>query len=302
MARPSVVALALATSAGLLPACDGQLVNLGASEALIGEGTRWQLLDAPLLPQVDGLLLANPSLTKQGELFFSAQERGTSGGEPKPTGVLRALPSGDGYGPAVALSFAGLESPDIASPAVAWSGTELWFAMSVNGSTDVFRCSLQAGACGAPQRVAELSSGYDDAPRPPLGETLMALSSKRHGSPLYQIYLASRASADAAWGAPSQTGLGRVNSAAFQSADGFLAEDGLALYFSSTERGTSDLYVARRATLQEAFGAPSPLSELNTDAEERMPWLSADADELYFVSNRPTSQYAQYALYVARKL
>lgn len=315
MARSSPVALALLLGAILLSACDGEFVNLGAADASLGEAGRsggppitrvWQVEDSPLLPQVDGLLLASPSLTQDGNLFFSAQERGTSGGEPKPTTVWRAPPAGNGFGTPVPVPvpLGTLERVDVASPAVSWLGTELWFGANVKGHTDVFRCQLFAGSCGTPQPVDELSSDYDDAPRPPaLDGTIMALSSKRHGRPfLYQIYLATRASADAAWGAPSQAGLETINSAAFQSADGFLAEDALALYFSSTRAGTSDLYVARRATLQAAFGTPQALADLNTEAEERMPWLSPSGQQLYFVSNRSTTQFTQYALYVAQKL
>jgi hypothetical protein len=313
MARPSLVALALASGASLLVACDGEFINLGTSGAPLGDAGRsggppitrvWQVADAPLLPQEEGVLLAGPSLTKEGELFFSAQERGsTAAGDPKPTGLWRALPAGNGFGSPIAVPLGGETAADIASPAVSWSGLELWLGMSFGGQTDVFRCALANGVCGSPQRVPELSSGYDDAPRPPaLGETLMALSSKRHGSKYYQIYLAQRASADSAWGAPSQAGLEAINSAEYQSADGFLAAEGLALYFSSTQAGSSDLYVSRRSTLQAAFGAPQALADLNRGSEERMPWVSPDGQKLYFVSNRATPQYAQYTLYVAQKL
>jgi hypothetical protein len=151
--------------------------------------------------------------------------------------------------------------------------------------------------------VAELCSDYDDAPRPPaLGGTLMPLSSKRHGGVLYQIYLSERASPVAAWGEPSQALLATINSARYQSADGFITESGLELYFSSTRAGSSDLYVARRASTHSAFGPPEALADLNTEWEERMPWLSPDGQSLYFSSNQPTRQFQQYELYVARKL
>lgn len=304
---------ALAAGAVLLVGCEGELVNLGSSGAPLGESGSpaappilgvWTVDDAPLVPQQEDVLLASPSLTSAGELFFSVQERGsTPAGDPKPTGVWRAPPAGDGFGPAMPVELGELLAPDVASPAVSWSGSELWLGLNVDGNTDVFRCPLLEGRCGAPQRVAELSSGYDDAPRPPaLDETLMAMSSKRHGGRYYQIYLAARAGSSAPWDAPSQAQLEAVNSAEFQSADGFLADGGLALYFSSTRGTSSDLYVSRRASLSDAFGAPQALGDLNSAFEDRMPWVSRDGQQLYFVSNRATPQYAQYALYVARKL
>lgn len=312
MARSSLVALAC--TACLVTACDGQFVNLGMSDALLGGAgsagaplvDAWDVASAPLLEQEENLLLASPSLTSAGELFFSKQGRGSTGtGEPKPTTVWHALPASGGFGEPQPVLLGDLDEVDVASPAVSWSGDELWLGMNVDGNTDVFRSRLRDGAWTSPELVAELSSGFDDAPRPPeLGGLLMALSSKRHGGGgfQYQVYLSERASPELPWSEPSQALVEAVNSGSFQSADGFLAEGGLALYFSSTRSGNSDLYVSRRASLKEPFGAPQALDDFNTAAEERMPWLSPEGARLYFVSNRPTLRYQQYALYVAERL
>ena len=125
----------------------------------------------------------------------------------------------------------------------------------------------------------------------------MPLSSKRHGGPLYQIYLATRPSADEPWQDVSQDLLASVNSGSFESSDGFLTADGLTLYFSSTRNSAQqgDLFVAQRSSLQLAFGVPRALADLNTAADERDPWLSLDGSLLYFSSN----QGGQYALYVS---
>ena len=118
-----------------------------------------------------------------------------------------------------------------------------------------------------------------------------------------KFYLASRDTLDSTWREPTKTQLGAIDSTAddFQTADGLLSETGLELYFSSTRPGNgkdADLYVARRASVNEDFGDPEPLSDLNTSAEERMPWLSPRGDRLYYASN----QSGQYALYVATKI
>jgi Tol biopolymer transport system component len=73
--------------------------------------------------------------------------------------------------------------------------------------------------------------------------------------------------------------------------DAFLTDDGLTLLYSSghangTMTESADLYVAVRSSTSEPFSATAPLSELNTAAEERDPWLSADGKTLFFVSNR----------------
>ncbi len=295
---------ALLGSAG----CDGALVNLGRSQGLTGGGAgaqagsggeapTWALQPEPIVAQTAGVLLANPTLTADLQyLFFTEQNRF---GDTR-TRVRRAERAGASYVNAATVMLGPLEEADVASPAISAEGDELWLGLSSpdgTGGTDIWR-SLEAGdGFSTPELVAELSSAFDDAPRPTLGGLIMPLSSKRHGGLYHQVYLATRASTDDAWGEPSQALLGRVNVAGFQSADGFLASDGLELYFSSNREGLqSDLYVARREAITEQFGEPVPVSDLNsTGSEERMPWLSEDGRHLYFASNRS----GQYALYRA---
>lgn len=270
----------------------------------------WGVQSTPLIEHVKDLLLSNPTLTAiENELYYSVQER-YGNPEPNPTKIMRRVPDGSGWGIPTELTLGEPLNQEMVSPAISANGQELWLGMNLIGSTDIYKSTRQAGAWATPVLVTELSDGqYDDAPRPPaVNGTIMPLSSKRHGgvSPLYQIYLATRASADAAWGEPSKALLGTVDSDAFQSADGFLSEDGLELYFSSTRDGEhkdSDLYVARRPSLDAAFGQPEALSDLNdpdpqSASEERMPWLSPDKKRLYFASDRA----GQYGLYLATKL
>jgi hypothetical protein len=307
MARSSL--LALATCAGCVLSCQGEYVRLGSSDEMLGGGaggggqagsvTRvWAAPTQPLLAEEREVLLASPTLTQDGELFFSRQPR--YGGQTR----LWHASASTGFADASEVELGEQMKPDIASPAVSWAGNELWLGMNVNGNTDVLRSVRSADGWSAPERVPELCSDFDDAPRPPTPSgMLMPLSSKRHGQGVfYQIYLSERPSVEAAWGEPSQALLAAVNSADFQSADGFVASSGLELYFSSTRAGSSDLYVARRTSIQSAFGAPEALADLNTEWEERMPWLSPDGQALYFASNKPTPQFQQYELYVAQKL
>jgi hypothetical protein len=241
-------------------------------------------------------------------LYYAHHGRGPAP-PPHRSRVLRVTPVGTGWSASQEQILGDLQMPDVSSPAISADGQELWLGRNLTGNTDIFHSTRQVGAWATPQLVPELSSAdFDDVPRPPaVNGTIMPLSSKRHGgmSPLYQIYLSTRASSDAVWGEPSRALLGAVDSDAFQSADGFLSDDGLELYFSSTRDGDhrdADLYVARRATLDAAFGAPEALVDLNdpdsTPAQERMPWLSPNGDRLYFVSDRS----GQYTLYEANKL
>jgi hypothetical protein len=304
--------------------CDGDLVNLGTSQPLntgggdggsavvSGSGSGggaeggtaarlWELQSAPVIPQEEGVQLANPTLTaNMDELYYSTQERGGSP-DPNPTSVAHAVRI-NGVWSSVRAVMLGEPMPDISSPAISDDGTELWLGLNTTGSTDIFRSVQQGADWTPPERVPALNSSFDDAPRPPgLKGTVMPLSSKRHGNSLYQIYFATRPTNDAAWGEPNQQALVNINSTTFQSADGFLSSDGYQLYFSSTRAGNSDLYVATRTDLAAPFGEPVALVDLNDKngpSEERMPWLSPLGDQLYFSSNMS----GQYGLYRADRV
>ena len=67
-----------------------------------------------------------------------------------------------------------------------------------------------------------------------------------------------------------------------------VSPDGLELYFNSDRTGSSDLWMAARATLHEEFGEPRRIDEpLSSAAVESAPCLSADGRDLYFASTRP---------------
>ncbi len=320
-ARPTSAAWLACLALGLLAAgCGGEVVNLGSSPLEAGGSATgggagggvvahelWGVQAEPIVVQHKDVLLANPTLTaSMGELYYSAQQR-YGNPDPNKAFVERAVLVGTGWSPSTMLTLGDLRMPDVSSPAVSGDGKELWLGLNISGSTDIFRSLRQGDAWQTPVLVAELSSVLDDVPRPPgQAGNVMPLSSKRHGGTpaLYQIYLSSRASADSPWGEPSNALLGNVDSPEFQSADGFLTDSGLELYFSSTRDGDhaeSDLYVARRTATDKNFGEPEPLVDLNDPrdrSEERMPWLSPDGRHLYFASDRS----GEYALYVAHKL
>jgi hypothetical protein len=67
-----------------------------------------------------------------------------------------------------------------------------------------------------------------------------------------------------------------------------LSEDELQLFFSATDPsdGIMRLHEARRASTAVDFDTPRRLDELNSDTEDRAPWLSENGMELYFVSHR----------------
>jgi hypothetical protein len=70
-----------------------------------------------------------------------------------------------------------------------------------------------------------------------------------------------------------------------------LSPDQLVAYISSDINGTSqvDMYIATRATVQNAFGKPVALDVLNTASQESAPSVTADGLTIYFHSNRTGS-------------
>jgi hypothetical protein len=60
-----------------------------------------------------------------------------------------------------------------------------------------------------------------------------------------------------------------------------LSNDGLTLVFAAPDR-TADLYIAYRQSVDEAWGAALPITELNTTQNEADPWISPDGNGIYF--------------------
>jgi hypothetical protein len=79
--------------------------------------------------------------------------------------------------------------------------------------------------------------------------------------------------------------------------------DGLLMYFGSKRAvgaGGVDIWVATRATVNDTFGAPVNVSELNSPLDDQPTWLSEDACRLYFQSNRAGGK-GGLDLYVAER-
>ena len=295
--------------------CGGEVLNLGASPleaggagATGGAVSRvWDVNPTPVLPQEDREQLSNPTLTGDAAaLYYSSQLRGSD----TPVSIKMATRGASGFGSWVELELGDSDPFGPSSPAVSTKGDELWFSLlgASTGHTEVWHSVGVGAAWATPTLVTELNHpDGDTAARPPaVNGTIMPLSSKRKGGVYYQIYFSERAAAGSPWSQPHQNGLTGINSSEFQSADGFLSDNGLDLYFASTrdgEHADNDLYVARRSAIGADFGAPQPLVDLNDPvagkpSDERMPWLSPDGSQLYFVSNRS----GHYTLYVATKL
>jgi hypothetical protein len=177
------------------------------------------------------------------------------------------------------------------SSAVALDGLTLWFGSNrgnVEGDLDVWVTTRTARSAlwSAPTKVDVLNSTARDIPRPPgLTGLVMPFASTRDSGDVYRTFLATRAGADAPFDAPVL--ISELVFPGRATVDGFLTEDGLSLFYSSSvPEGLSDMYVARRRTTADPFEVIQPLADLNTAADERDPWLSPDGTRFFFVSDR----------------
>ncbi|HEU5056473.1 MAG TPA: hypothetical protein VFU21_08100 [Kofleriaceae bacterium] len=76
--------------------------------------------------------------------------------------------------------------------------------------------------------------------------------------------------------------------------------DLLELVFNSNRTGNSQLFVSRRESVDQPWGDPDPIPELNTGDSETAPELSTDGLAIYFSSNRPGGKGGQ-DIYIARR-
>jgi len=141
------------------------------------------------------------------------------------------------------------------------------------------------GPFSAPERLAEVSSGYDDwAPSLGAGGRVLLLASFRPGGTGdCDIWQAVRAAPGLAFDTPAHVPV--INSTSYETSP-VLSADGLTVIFGTDRRTPlTEVWIARRASLDDVFGPPSPLDEVN-DNITRPHQLSADGLTLWLTSNR----------------
>lgn len=100
------------------------------------------------------------------------------------------------------------------------------------------------------------------------------------------------------WSEPQPIGPPVNTTASEQNAT--LAKDELTLYFTSDRtdgRGAFDIWISKRATTDDPWGAPENLQAINTTSADFAPNLSTDGHLLFFASNRQGSN----DIYVSRR-
>lgn len=154
-----------------------------------------------------------------------------------------------------------------------------------------------SGRFDAPVILDELRSDAALEASPRLsadGLALLFASTRAGGAGAWDIWVAERRARDDRFSAPQP--FPAINGPANElSAE--LSADGLQVVFASDRAGGAgglDLWIAQRPALGVPFGAPSPLSGVNTAADDLHARLSADGSTLYF--NRETDIHGGSAL------
>lgn len=139
-----------------------------------------------------------------------------------------------------------------------------------------------------------VNSWYDDlgVSVSPDGLSLYFGSARPEGYGNYDLWVATRASKDDAWGTPMNLG-STVNSSA-EDGDPKISTDELSLYFCSKRSGGQgglDLWVTTRPGKGDPWGTPVNLGPtINTEYSEDACHISADGLSLFFDSDRPGGQ------------
>lgn len=295
MSRAWTPTALLAPLCAVLHGCGGDVLTLGRSEPALptfGEPTNLALQLGSSEDNED-----NPSLTADLlQIFFTSNRE-----DDDDTGVdvftaRRATPDSP-FEPSVRLSAVSSEGFDT-SPSISLDGTTLWVGSEVpnsaeegDGDEDIdiirfTRSSPSSNDWGGGTPETTLNSSAKDIPRPlALNETVMPLGSQRDDDGLYLTYLAERPAPGAPFGAPRL--LAELVQSDRATVDAFLSNDGRLLFFNwEADGGEGELYMAWRRTLSDPFSTPLALDAINTEYDERDPWISPDGTRFFFTSDR----------------
>jgi hypothetical protein len=190
------------------------------------------------------------------------------------------------------IKFAPGLSRDDGIDCLSYDGLEMYFDSNRSGGEgdwDIWvmrRASIDAD-WGLPENLGSaINSPKEDnwASISADGLTLYFISNRPGGFGNFDIYTTTRTAKDADWGPAGNLGP-EINSSAGDSSV-WISPDGLELYFESWRSGgcgSGDIYVARRATVDDTWGEPENLGPLvNSPYTEVWPTLSPDGLLLFF--------------------
>ena len=221
--------------------------------------------------------LNSPQLSAdERTLFF--QTRTSSSTPPDVWMATRSSPSG----PFANARAVGVNGPFAdGNPSVSADGLQLFFTSNRVGPTDFDILVATRPTVDAPfapptivQQASSVRADYEPYVTYDGNEIWFVRSMATTAGDIYRV-----AAKDVAATAEPLTEL----NSAMQESHPVLAADGLVVFFARANASTlTDILTARRQSRTEPFGDVTPVSELNTNAEEIPGWISPDGCRLYF--------------------
>jgi hypothetical protein len=215
--------------------------------------------------------------------------------------IFEATRTGRGttFAAAVAVSTVNTGAAE-GTPFVTADGLSVYFYSDRSGgegSRDIYvaRRSSSTDSFADAERVANVNTAaLDHLPRVSADERTLVFTSTRSGSDGgTDLWMATRESSSLDFGTPVP--VPGINTPAIEES-GQLSLDQLTLLLNSTRSGGlggRDLWLATRSSTDVPFGPPINLTGLNSSAEERDVLMSADGEEVFFVSDRGDEALSQ---------
>ena len=207
------------------------------------------------------------------ELYFNSNRSGGPGLQD--IYVARRARTTEPWGPAQLVGELST-ADDESNPDVSLDGLTLYFGRRVANSTtgmDIYVSTRAArdAPWSAAVPVPELNTAADEfTASPSLDGRELVVSSNRNGTD--QLFLTALDPTLRRFAEPSLM---------LEGVDAYLAPDGCHLFFHD-----GDLWVATRPAPGQPFGAPEPLTELDSSALDTDAWASADLRTFLFASER----------------
>jgi Tol biopolymer transport system component len=178
------------------------------------------------------------------------------------------------------------------TPVLARDGRTLWFASSRPGGpggVDIYVATRATvtSAWSLPEPAEGANSPKEDFPSSVTTDGLLlgVLSTRLSGDvPTFDIFAATRPDVASAW--TKVDPIDSLNTPDHAEGHVALSDDRLRAYFSRQVDGNEDLFLAERKSVDDPFGTPEPIDELNSDGIEAHQKVSSDERTIVFTSTR----------------
>ncbi len=249
-----------------------------------------------------------PSISSDGLTLYFVSERPGGLGKADLWVTTRATISA-AFEPPKPLSATVNSAADDACPGISSDDLSLFFCSRRPGGFGdydlwVSRRATKGDSFGPPENLGAavntgLWEGLPDISAD--GLTLFFDSNRAGGVGNFDIWMTTRATTADAWGAPEN--LGAPINSAFSDVGAKMSPDGLVFFFTSDRPGGSggeDLWVAKRSSVRDAFGAPQNLgATINSSADDYGAVRLPDGLSLFFASKR-LGGYGDFDLWKVR--